>query len=84
MVWQLLTWPAQSLLWLAEQIHERAETQLDQKQQLQKELTALQIQLDLGDIDEATYTAREEEILQALVALEEEAVEITVAEGEES
>lgn len=84
MVWQLLTWPAQSLLWLAEQIHERAETQLDQKQQLQKELTALQIQLDLGDIDEATYTGREDEILQALVALEEEAVEITVAEGEES
>jgi hypothetical protein len=48
MVWQLLTWPAQSLLWLAEQIQERAEAQLDSKENLQKELTALQIQLDLG------------------------------------
>lgn len=69
MVWQLLTWPAQSLLWLAGQIQERAEAQLDNKENLQKELTALQIQLDLGEIDEDTYTEREEEILLALEAL---------------
>ncbi|MFS8794075.1 gas vesicle protein GvpG [Synechococcus sp. R8-2] len=69
MVWQLLTWPAQSLLWLAEQIQERAEAQLDSKENLQKELTALQIQLDLGEIDEETYARREEEILLALEAL---------------
>lgn len=75
MVWQLLTWPAQSLLWLAEQIQERAEAQLDSKENLQKELTALQIQLDLGEIDEETYAPREEEILLALEAL-------TQAEGE--
>ncbi|ABD03082.1 gas vesicle protein GvpG [Synechococcus sp. R55.6] len=75
MVWQLLTWPAQSLLWLAEQIQERAEAQLDSKENLQKELTALQIQLDLGEIDEETYARREEEILLALEAL-------TQAEGE--
>ncbi|MGY2778733.1 hypothetical protein ACVW0B_000625 [Thermostichus sp. MS-CIW-23] len=75
MVWQLLTWPAQSLLWLAEQIRERAEAQLDSKENLQKELTALQIQLDLGEIDEETYARREEEILLALEAL-------TKAEGE--
>jgi hypothetical protein len=65
----LLTWPAQSLLWLAEQIRERAEAQLDSKENLQKELTALQIQLDLGEIDEETYSQREEEILLALEAL---------------
>ncbi|MDT7945420.1 MAG: gas vesicle protein GvpG [Cyanobacteriota bacterium PSP.bin.10] len=75
MVWQLLTWPAQSLLWLAEQIQERAEAQLDSKENLQKELTALQIQLDLGEVDEETYARREEEILLALEAL-------TQAEGE--
>ncbi len=69
MVWQLLTWPAQSLLWLAGQIQERAEAQLDNKENLQKELTALQIQLDLGEIDEDTYTEREEAILLALEAL---------------
>ncbi|MCF2970150.1 gas vesicle protein GvpG [Synechococcus sp. Nb3U1] len=71
MVWQLLTWPAQSLFWLAGQIQERAEAQLDNKENLQKELTALQIQLDLGEIDEAAYTEREEEILLALEALAE-------------
>ncbi|MEN9230088.1 MAG: gas vesicle protein GvpG [Thermostichus sp. DG02_5_bins_236] len=71
MVWQLLTWPAQSLFWLAGQIQERAEAQLDSKENLQKELTALQIQLDLGELDEATYTEREEEILLALEALAE-------------
>jgi hypothetical protein len=57
------------LLWLAEQIRERAEAQLDSKENLQKELTALQIQLDLGEIDEETYSQREEEILLALEAL---------------
>jgi hypothetical protein len=66
MVWQLLTWPAQSLIWLAEKIQERADVHLDQKENLQKELTAIQIQLDLGDIDEDTYTEREESILIAL------------------
>jgi hypothetical protein len=69
MVWQLLTWPVQSLFWLAEQIQDRADAQLDAKENLQKELTALQIQLDLGEIDEATYTQREEEILRALQAM---------------
>ncbi|MEN9265089.1 MAG: gas vesicle protein GvpG [Thermostichales cyanobacterium BF4_bins_65] len=66
MVWQLLTWPVSSLLWLAEQIRDRADAQLDTKENLQKELTALQIQLDLGEIDEATYARREEEILRVL------------------
>ena len=75
MVWQLLTWPAQSLLWIAGQIQERAEAQLDQKQNLQKELTALQIQLDLGDIDEETYAQREEEILIALEELAQQEAE---------
>ncbi|GAB4212570.1 MAG: hypothetical protein OHK0012_07030 [Synechococcales cyanobacterium] len=69
MVWQLLTWPAQSLLWLAEQIQDRVDAQLDDKENLQKELTALQIQLDLGDIDEDTYSEREETILLALQAI---------------
>jgi len=69
MVWQLLTWPVESLLWLAEQIQDRADAQLDTRENLQKELTALQIQLDLGDIDETTYTQREEEIMLALQAI---------------
>ncbi|MEN9225326.1 MAG: gas vesicle protein GvpG [Thermostichus sp. HHBFW_bins_43] len=83
MVWQLLTWPAQSLLWLAGQIQERAEAQLDNKENLQKELTALQIQLDLGEIDEDTYTQREEEILLALEALAQAEQEATAEDVED-
>ncbi len=84
MVWQLLTWPAQSLLWIASQIQERAEAQLDQKQNLQKELTALQIQLDLGDIDEETYAQREEEILIALEELAQQEAETEAAAAAET
>jgi hypothetical protein len=75
MVWAIVDLAGPKLLWLAEQIQERAEAQLDSKENLQKELTALQIQLDLGEIDEETYARREEEILLALEAL-------TQAEGE--
>ncbi|MBD2099396.1 gas vesicle protein GvpG [Leptolyngbya sp. FACHB-261] len=81
MVWQLLTWPADGLMWLAEQIQERAESQLDQKANLQKELTAVQIQFDLGDLGEEEFAAREEELLLALDAIaqaEQEALALEI------
>ena len=68
MVWQLLTWPLDSLLWLSEQVEERAVAELDQTENLQKRLTALQIRFDLGDISESDFTEQEAEILTALEA----------------
>lgn len=68
MVWQLLTWPLDGLLWIAETIEERATEELDQKENLQKRLTALQIRFDLGELEEAEFMAQEQEILEALEA----------------
>jgi hypothetical protein len=68
MVWQLLTWPLDSLLWITEQIEERALTELDQKENLQKQLTSLQIRFDLGDISEPDFIEQEQAILEALEA----------------
>ncbi len=68
MVWQLLTWPLDGLLWIAETIDERASAEFNDKESLQKRLTALQIRLDLGDITEADYVEQEEVILEAMEA----------------
>jgi hypothetical protein len=68
MVWQLLTWPLDSMIWMAEQIEERAVAELDQKENLQKQLTALQIKFDLGEIEEEDFIAQEDEILRKLAA----------------
>jgi len=72
MVWQLITWPASGLIWIAEEIMNAAEVSTDDKTRLQRELTALQIAFDLGDITEEEFTEKEEELLDALEALEPE------------
>jgi hypothetical protein len=71
MVWQLITWPASGLLWIAEEVLAAAEVSTDDKTQLQKELTALQIAFDLGDISEEDFLAQESELLDALEVFDE-------------
>jgi hypothetical protein len=68
MVWQLLTAPLDGLLWIAEQIEERATTELEKQENLQKRLTSLQLKFDLGDISEADFMIQEQEILAAMEA----------------
>ncbi|MDX2253910.1 MAG: gas vesicle protein GvpG [Pseudanabaenaceae cyanobacterium bins.39] len=68
MVWQLLTAPLDGLLWIAEQIEERATTELEKQENLQKRLTSLQLRFDLGDISEADFMVQEQEILAAMEA----------------
>jgi hypothetical protein len=68
MVWQLLTAPFEGLLWIAEQIEERATTELEKTENLQKRLTTLQLRLDLGDISEEDFVVQEQEILEAMQA----------------
>jgi len=70
MVWQLLTWPAGGLVWIAEEILKAADVDTDEKSRLQRELTALQIAFDLGDISEEDFLSQEEELLDALEAIE--------------
>ena len=66
MVWQLLTAPLDGLLWIAEQIEERATTELEKTENLQKRLTTLQLRFDLGDISEEDFVVQEQEILEAM------------------
>jgi hypothetical protein len=66
MIWQLLTAPLEGLVWIAEQIEERATDELDKKENLQKRLTSLQLRFDLGDISEEDFVIQEQEILEAM------------------
>jgi hypothetical protein len=66
MIWQLLTAPLDGLVWIAEQIEERATEELEQKENLQKRLTTLQLKFDLGDISEEDFVIQEQEILEAM------------------
>ena len=66
MVWQLLTAPFEGLIWIAEQIEERATAELEKTENLQKRLTTLQLRFDLGDISEEEFTVQEQEMLEAM------------------
>ena len=66
MIWQLLTAPLDGLVWIAEQIEERATEELEQQENLQKRLTTLQLKFVLGDISEEDFVVQEQEILEAM------------------
>lgn len=72
MVLRLLFSPVTGIAWIGEQLLERASTELDEKENLSKQLLALQLALDLGDISEEDYEAEEEELLLAIQAIEDE------------
>lgn len=55
--------PLSGLIWIAEQIQERAAAELDEKENLSKQLLSLQLALDMGDLCEDEYDQRENEIL---------------------
>ena len=73
MVFRLLFAPVTGLAWIAEQIQERADTELDDKENLGKRLLALQLAFDMGDIPEEEFEIQEEELLLAIQAIEDEA-----------
>lgn len=76
MIFKLLSFPVtgpiEGVTWLGEQILDRANQELDDKENLNKRLLNLQLALDLGEISEEEYDQQEEEILLAMQALEEE------------
>jgi Gas vesicle protein G len=55
--------PLSGLIWIAEQIQERAAAELDEKENLSKRLLSLQLSLDMGDLSEDEYDEKENEIL---------------------
>jgi Gas vesicle protein G len=72
MVLRLLFAPITGLNWIAEQIQERADTELDDTENLSKRLLTLQLAFDMGDIPEEEFEAQEEELLLAIQAIADE------------
>ncbi|NJK61053.1 MAG: gas vesicle protein GvpG [Oscillatoriales cyanobacterium SM2_1_8] len=72
MVWQLLTFPMEGLLWIAEQVESRATEELARQEDLTLRLRQLQLRLDLGELDEAEFERQESELLAAIAAQEED------------
>lgn len=66
-----ITAPIGGLSWIAEKILEQAEPQLDEKENLKKQLLALQLAFDMGDVAEEVFEEQEEELLLAIQALED-------------
>lgn len=71
MLFKLLFAPVTGIGWIAEQIQQRADTELDAAENLSKRLLALQLAFDMGDIPEDEFEAQEEELLLAIQAAEE-------------
>ncbi|UBF27375.1 gas vesicle protein GvpG [Kovacikia minuta CCNUW1] len=63
--------PLTGLTWIAEQIQERAEAELDNQENLHKRLLALQIAVDMGEISEEEFEEQEEALLLAIQAIED-------------
>lgn len=74
MVFRLLLAPISGLAWIAAQIQERADTELDDTENLGKRLLALQLAFDMGDLPEEEFEIQEEELLLAIQTLEDEAL----------
>ena len=72
---ELLTFPLSGplggIIWIAEQLLERANADLDDAQNLQKQLLALQLAFDLGDVSEEDFEIQEEELLLKIQAQDE-------------
>lgn len=72
MVLRLLFAPITGLSWIAEQIQERADTELDDTENLNKRLLTLQLAFDMGEIPEEEFEVQEEELLLAIQAIADE------------
>lgn len=64
--------PITGLAWIGQQIQERANTEYDATENLHKQLLALQLAFDIGDISEEEFELQEEELLLKIQALSEE------------
>jgi hypothetical protein len=72
MLLRLLFAPVTGLTWIAEQIQERVDAELDEQENLQKRLLTLQLAFDMGEISEEEFEIQEEELLLAIQAMEDQ------------
>lgn len=64
--------PINGMNWIAGKILEQAEPQLNEKDNLKKQLLSLQLAFDMGDLPEADFEEQEEILLLAIQAIEDE------------
>ncbi len=67
-----VTGPVMGLSWIGEKILEQANTEIDDRENLQKQLLSLQLAFDMGEIAEEDFITREEELLLAIEEAEED------------
>jgi hypothetical protein len=72
MILRLLFAPVTGIAWIAEQIQERAEAELDNRENLHKRLLALQLAFDMGELSEEDFEEQEEALLLAIEAIAED------------
>ena len=63
--------PITGMNWIAGKILEQAEPQLNEKDNLKKQLLSLQLAFDMGDLPEAEFEQQEEELLLAIQAMDD-------------
>ncbi|MEL6224519.1 MAG: gas vesicle protein GvpG [Cyanobacteria bacterium J06627_8] len=66
-----ITAPVGGIVWIGNKILEQASGELDDKENLQKQLLALQLAFDMGEVDEETFEEQEEALLLAIQAMED-------------
>lgn len=79
MLFDLLTLPLlgpiSGIMWIGEQIQERVDSELDETENLSKQLLALQLAFDLGEVSEEDFEEQEEALLIRIQAMEDMANE---------
>ncbi|MBD2258549.1 gas vesicle protein GvpG [Pseudanabaena sp. FACHB-2040] len=70
-----VTGPLSGVTWVAEKLLEQAEGETNDLEVLQKQLLALQLAFDMGELDEDLFEAQEEELLLAIEDLQIQASE---------
>ncbi len=72
MLLRLLFAPVTGIAWIAEQVQDRAEAELDNRENLHKRLLALQLAFDMGELSEEDFEEQEEALLLAIEAIAED------------
>ena len=66
--------PLKGVTWIAEKILEQAQLQMPSEQTILRDLTELELRLDLGEISEEEFELQEDMLLQQLNELRSEKV----------
>lgn len=66
----LLLAPIKGVTWVGEKLRDFADKELFDPDKIQEELMTLQARVDMGEIEEEEYNAREKELLERLAEIQ--------------